>query len=113
MIAMLFAAALAATPAALDQTKPNPSELDLRCYAGAIVLAGLNEDDEETSNAAAMLAFYYLGRLEGREPGIDWIVRGIEVGNAEGEELLGELVRCGAEFEAKGKELMTKADAYD
>jgi hypothetical protein len=113
MTSLLLAAVLALTPqASLSGSSDARTEADFRCYTAAIVMAGMaGEEDTEALNAASVLAFYYLGRLEGREPNADWITKGIHVGNAQPEQMLGELTRCGAEFEAKGREMVQKGEA--
>ena len=115
MKTMIIAAAAALSlitggPAVAQQTPE--AEADLRCFAAGLVLAGVTSEDKETANAASLLAFYFLGRLEGREPGVDWITKGIQLGNTEADTLLTvDLVRCGGELEAKGADMMTKGQA--
>ena len=112
MIAPILAVALAIAPQTpLSGSSDIRTEADFRCYAASMVLAGLSGDDPEVVNAASMIAFYYLGRLEGRAPDVDWINRGIKVGNAQPDLLLGEVDRCATEFEAKSQELIDKGDA--
>jgi hypothetical protein len=110
MIATVAALALMATPALARQTPQ--AEADLRCFAAGLAMAGVDEDNEELLNGGTLLAFYFLGRLEGREPGVDWITKGIVLVDAEGEELLaGDLPRCGRELEAKGTDMIARGEA--
>jgi len=112
MIGIALAAALALAPQQpLSGSSNAVTEADFRCYAAAVVMAGLSEDDAEVLNAASLIAFYFLGRLEGREPAVDWIEQGIKVGNKQPELLMAELPRCGTEFEAKGQEMVDKGQA--
>ncbi len=112
MIEVMFAAALSLAPQqAVSGSSDARTEADFRCYAAAIVLAGVSGDDQATTDAASLVAFYYLGRLEGRAPNVDWIDRGITVGNAQAEMLLAELPRCGSEFEAKAQSMVEKGQA--
>ena len=107
MIGLLLAASLALTPqASLSGSTDPQTEADFRCFAGSLVLAGLSADDDETAQAAAMLAFYYLGRLEGRAPGKDWVRIGVQLEDARADELIAELERCGAEFAAKSQHMI-------
>jgi len=110
MIGPILAAALAFAPqAAMSGSSDSRTEADFRCYAAAVVMAGASVDDQEVVNAAAMIAFYYLGRLEGRAPDTDWISRGVMIGNSQADVLVGELPRCAGEFEAKSQELIDKS----
>lgn len=112
MIGSVLAIVLAFTPqTALSSSSDARTEADFRCYAATLVLAGMNADDPEVTNAAAMIAFYYLGRLEGRVPDVDWVSRGIKAGDAQSDLLLAELPRCAGEFEAKSQELINKSQA--
>lgn len=113
MTGLLLAALLAFALQESLSGSPDPkTEADFRCFAASLVMAGLadEESDQEMINAAALVSFYYLGRLEGRDGSVDWIARGIEVGNAQPERLLPELARCGAEFGAKGDEMVRKGE---
>ncbi|KQW78687.1 hypothetical protein [Brevundimonas sp. Root1279] len=111
MTGLIFAALLVLTPPQdnLSGSRNAQTEADFRCFAAGLVMAEVSGDDAEMVNAGSMVAFYYLGRLEGREPSIDWVARGVEVGTAKGEELLPELARCGEEFAAKGEDMVKKA----
>ena len=110
MIGPVLAAALAIAPQSTLSGSADPqTEADFRCYAASLVLAGVSAEDQEMVNAASMVAFYYLGRLEGRTPETDWIRQGIEAGNSQPDVLIGELPRCGGEFEAKSRELIDKS----
>ncbi|MDQ3124318.1 MAG: hypothetical protein M3Q74_01775 [Pseudomonadota bacterium] len=114
MIGIALAAALALAPQqSLSGSSNALTEADFRCYAAGVVMAGVSGDNEEMLNAAGLIAFYYLGRLEGREPDVDWIEQGIKVGNAQPDLLMAELARCGTEFEAKGKAMVDKGTATE
>lgn len=114
MTGLLLAAYLALAPQAqtpLSGSSDPRIEADFRCYTAAVVMAGLGGEDEEILQAASLVAFYYLGKLEGRQPEKNWIRLGIDVGNAHSQQMLGELERCGAEFEAKSRQMITEGSA--
>lgn len=113
MTGLLIAALLALAPQeSLSGSADARVEADFRCFAASLVMAGLadEENDQEAIDAAALVSFYYLGRLEGRDGSVDWVARGIDAGNAQPDRLLPELSRCGAEFGAKGQEILDKAE---
>lgn len=113
MTGLILAALLVFTPPQdnLSGSRNAQTEADFRCLAAAFLMGAMaEEDDLEAQNAATLVSLYYLGRLEGREPSVDWISRTLklEVGPAV---LLPELQRCGGEVAAKGEEMVKKGEA--
>ena len=113
MTGLMLAALLALTPQSGYSGSSDPrTEADFKCFGAALVLAGsADESNTELMNAAGLLGFYYLGRLEGREPGVDWATRGASIPDSQADVFLGELERCGAEFESKSQELISAGEA--
>lgn len=101
--AAVFAGAATAARAA-DPT-PAPASApasDLRCLAVASILA--SNSDPNLKNAGVMAALYYLGKLDGREPGLDLEARlKQEFTQLTPQEIQPEGMRCGAELAARGK----------
>lgn len=113
MSGLILAAVLALTPQSAYSGSADPrTEADFKCFGAALVLAGsADESNTELMNAAGLLGFYYLGRLEGREPDVDWPARGASIPDSQADAYLGELERCGAEFESKSQELISAGEA--
>ena len=113
MTGLMLAALLALTPqSGYSGSADARTEADFRCFGAALVLAGsTDESNAELMNAAGLLGFYYLGRLEGREPGVDWAVRGASIPDSQADVFLGELERCAAEFETKSQQLISAGEA--
>lgn len=112
MTGPMLAALLALAPqAGLSGSSDPRSEADFQCYGAALLMAGsAEESDTELVNAASMVGFYYLGRLEGREPGVDWPGRGAAIQDDKSDAFMAHLQRCATEFEAKGQELIAAGD---
>jgi hypothetical protein len=112
-LAATAALALFAAPAAAqDPALPaNPQDAaDMQCLAFVAVMMG--EVDEDLSLRLSSGLFYYLGRLEGRTPGVDWItVAGAYAERASDAQLRSVQQRCGGEMMAKGQELVAKGQA--
>ncbi len=113
MTGLMLAALLALTPQSGYSGSADPrTEADFKCFGAALILAGSgDESDAELMNAAGLLGFYYLGRLEGREPGVDWPARGAAIPDSQADIFLGELGRCADEFEARSQELINAGEA--
>ena len=115
-IGILAAASLLCTaPVAAREPQHAPADLaDLQCMALVAVMAGMGleegGDGEEAATRMAGLAggmMYYLGRLEGRSPGTDWLAElGIYLDKVEPGELDVFGQRCGAELTRTGQALV-------
>ncbi|MBU1323984.1 MAG: hypothetical protein KJ676_01945 [Alphaproteobacteria bacterium] len=103
-----FAAPAAAQDPVLP---PNPQDAaDMQCMALVVVLMGTA--DEAMAAQLSPGLFYYLGRLEGRTPGTDWInVAGEYAALSTVEQLFSVQQRCAAEMTAKGREMIEKGEA--
>ena len=113
MTGLMLAALIALTPqSGLSGSSDPRTEADFKCFGAALVLAGsVDESNTDLMNAASLLGFYYLGRLEGREPGADWAARGARIPDTQADIFLGELQRCSTEFEKKSEELIRAGEA--
>ena len=115
LVALAATAALglfAAPAAAQDPVLPaNPQDAaDMQCLAFIAVIMG--EVDETLSLQLSSGLFYYLGRLEGRTPAVDWITTAGDYAEAATDAQLRSVQpRCFGEMLAKGEEMMAKGQA--
>jgi hypothetical protein len=105
LAALALSLSLATAVQAQSQAQPRPEdEADLQCLAGMTYVLGIMPRDEsqESADAVASIvgaASYFLGRLEGRSPGINWGERLANFGNSHTvEEIEPHLARCADEF---------------
>lgn len=103
MLLITFALAAVAPTA----NPANPAQLrDLRCLAA---LTSVTESVPEPQRAGVMAgAMYFVGRIEGRDPAIDWarsIVAAVGDEKVFQAALPQELKRCGDEMRTKGEAL--------
>lgn len=114
LTALLSAAVLlSAVPAAAQDAPVSAADrADLQCMALVAVMAGMAmEEGEEaaTTELAGMSGglMYYLGRLEGRSPDVDWLEQlGAWLDKAEPEDLDAVAPRCSKELMDKGQALI-------
>jgi len=116
LAALLGAAVLlsAAPAAAQDARLAAADRADLQCMALVIVVAGLameeGGDDESVATELAGMSggvMYYLGRLEGRSPGVDWLGElRAWLEKIDFDELDAVAPRCGKELMEKGQALI-------
>ncbi len=103
----LFAAAMAFAARSQAQTLSR-QELDLRCAAVGLALAGAPNAPVEQQTGGTMIAIYYIGRVEGRDPNINLEDALFELSQRVSmADLDNERPRCGAEFQATGQRLVT------
>lgn len=113
-----FLAALAATALtvsaapALAQSTDALNDQDLACVAIFAAIGGVVTPGSQEANAAGMGMTYYLGRLQGRTPGVDWLQ---EMYNRretlfEPAYLESHFTRCGEEFSAQGRRMIEVGD---
>lgn len=101
-------ALIAASSPAQAQPQVQPADLaDLQCLGLAAVIAGQSEEGsaEQTGVVAGMM--YFLGKLEGRTPGTDWLAelaRHVEIWSPE--DLQAVAPRCAQEMQVKGQALV-------
>lgn len=116
-LTFVFAAAalLVAAPAAAQEARLAPADrADLQCMALVAVMAGIameegGEDEATALDLAGMSGglMYYLGRLEGRTPGVDWLAElRLWLEKADFEELDAVAPRCSKELMEKGQALV-------
>ena len=99
-LALSAGAALARTPQSppLDQAYRD----DVTCAVVYIAVAAQGED----ANAAALGFYYFIGRLEGRRPDVDWRTHVVTAANSSGRDVLidhGE--RCGQALIDEGRSM--------
>ena len=79
---------------------------DIRCIVVAIKMRAGGGSAQKAS--AAMITLYYLGRLDGRTPGLD--VAGLiskEAGKMNAADLRSDATRCGRVLVEKGREIQS------
>jgi hypothetical protein len=95
-LTILFAAAAAAAPAV--------DSADVRCFLVTAEMA--DTKDKEVETAASIMMFYYLGRIDGKDPAanIEALVEqeAARLTDAEKKQLL---ATCSAQVERRGKQL--------
>ena len=100
-VAALGLAACLAFPAVSVARDANSD--DIECVAIALVMTGMS--DPEIAQAGALTAFYFSGRIEGRDPKID--VMGLAtaaLARMTPAQTQAAATRCGKQLEAKGAE---------
>jgi hypothetical protein len=101
-----LALALAATPAlaARADTADDPSTADLKCLIVGFTMA--QSTDPTQADAGKIVSFYYLGRLDGRDPSYDLEGRLVEVSShMTPDEIRAAATRCGAALQARGQSI--------
>ena len=103
-LAALLLAALAVAPPARAQPA-DPARNDLRCVI-AVGLFGAQTKEEGPRAASATGLIFFMGRLKGREPGIDLKARVLAEANLlkSPADLQPDIARCTAEMQAFGRE---------
>lgn len=104
VLAAISAALLSATPSIARQSD---ADRDLVCMAVFAAAAGQLEQGSAEMAAVSSAIFFYLGRLEGRDPSIDWLeyfaqhVESIPVAT-----FAATAESCGEEIESRGQSMM-------
>lgn len=106
IIAGLTAALVLTAGAARAQDMSGAELQDLQCFTLVAGQVGQAQDDPQAAAGLAAVMMFYLGRLEGRSPDVDWLAR-LEayILSPEVEKLDQHRQRCGTEMVAKGKSL--------
>ena len=95
-MALLFASAAAASP--------DVDSADVRCFLVAAEMA--DTKDKEVQSAASIMMFYYLGRIDGRDPkaNVEALIEqeAARLTDADKKQLL---TSCSAEVKLRGKQL--------
>lgn len=104
-----FALACAALALSLIQpalAQSIPETQDIRCVVISIRMLGSGNDTEKS--AALVAVMYFLGKLDGRSPGLD-LEKAIisQVDAMKPDDAKAEAVRCGTEMQERGKSLET------
>lgn len=92
----LFALALAATLSVSDPAAE--SEKDMRCVV--VISHAYKTADPEARIALAASAMYFIGRIEGREPGYDFNVNFTRMRALPASDLIPDATRCASQLEA-------------
>lgn len=104
---------LTALPAQAQERQLSPADrADLNCLV--IVAAILGEQAESGEDMAGGIGglMYYLGRLEGRTPGVDWLEQaGYLLEDPKGMDFEAEAMRCGEELVVKGQYMIDWGEA--
>lgn len=107
-------AALALLAAAPPPQAPVPAaadDPDLRCVAAVSMVMGVmpegETNDPELRTGLASIFMYYMGKLDARRPGIDYLAEltGLFERPGYSRQLAADLKRCGAEAEERGRML--------
>ena len=114
--ALAMAAGLMASPA-LAQSQDPVSQADQRDMECAALFAAIGGLQPEEAEGAAVGMTYYLGRLEGRNPGTNQVTQFFEWVSSKTEEELAVMLdaaapRCGSEMETLGTSLMKAGSAF-
>ena len=97
-------AAFAAAPAV------GANDADLRCLVVSFAMASLPEN--KSKQAASISAFYFLGRLQGREPRTDWPQKAMDrLAVIKVEQLRADAPVCEKVVAAQGQMLQRKGQA--
>lgn len=109
MRAMILSLAVALAVAAPAQADDGTTASDLKCLL--LTIGGMSSRDPQVKEASTMGMLYYLGRINGREPGIDvpqalvGTMKSFRAENAEAES-----ERCGRTMIERGQELQKLAE---
>lgn len=102
-------AGLAAAAQAPQAARPLSDDPDLRCMVAISLVIGTADgtpaDSAEKASMASIM-MYYVGRIDARFPGIDYVrevKRLVEAPGYMENKLAADLERCGSEAEARGK----------
>jgi len=104
---LLTACAVLVSPGAASAQNANAENAsDLRCF---LAMGALGQSPQY-KQASAIGAFYFAGRLEGRNPGFD-LKRAVrqEAGQMGAQEYAGEIKRCGELVRVKGEAMANMA----
>lgn len=114
--AFALAAGLMASPMAAAAQDPVPAAdlRDMECAALFAVMAGT---DPQYEASAAIGMAYYVGRLEGRNPGQNQVVRLFEWVNTQSEDQLMAMLevsgpRCGEELQTLGNTMSEVGSSF-
>ena len=108
LIWLLSLATLAGTAPALDPA----TQEDVRCLTAMFALAGQESKDQQS--AGTLGALYFLGRIDGRSPGLDLETAvAAESKRLTDDELGKNLQTCGTRMESRGKDIIALGKALE
>jgi len=115
-LALALAAGLMTVPAVAAAQDPVPAAdlKDMKCAALFAIMGG-SDPQYEASGALGMA--YYIGRLQGRNPGGDQVTRLFEWVSTQSEDELAALIdteapRCGQELQDLGTAMVEAGDSF-
>jgi len=116
MKTMIAAAALAlsltAGVATARQAGETESQRDLTCMA--VFLAIADSDDPQMQQAGTIGSLFFYGRLQGREPGVNWFERlTVYADSVDMEQLMARAPECGGIIEQVGQDMIAYAEQYE
>lgn len=101
-----------AAPASARQPQPDTFQRDVRCLAAALVMAG--DPDPAVADAGVKSAFYFGGRIEGRNPRADTMgLASAEMTRMSPDETLTVSKACGQVLMERGKSWENRSAELD
>ena len=105
-LSLIAGAAAAQTPGETE------SQRDLTCTAFFLAIA--DSLDPATVQAGTLGALFFYGRLEGREPGVNWFERlAVYLDQVDRQQLMGRAQECSAIIERVGQGMIAYAEEYE
>lgn len=109
LIARLAGAAIGASLIAAPAMAEDASSPDVRCLTIAALMVG---NGGQAQQAGFVSALYYIGRLDGRSPGLDLKARILEEAQAlTPDKIEAERLRCSRQLQERGAALQTVGEA--
>lgn len=107
ILAACAAASLGFAGGAQAQSQIKPADqADMQCLAVAAIVAGQAAEGTQEQAGAVGGIMYYLGKLEGRTPGVDWLAElTTHLQTLDEAGLAAAAPRCSAEMITKGQQL--------
>ena len=105
-LSLIAGAAAAQTPGETE------SQRDLTCTAFFLAIA--DSSDPATVQAGTLGALFFYGRLEGREPDVNWFEQlAVYAEQVDMEQLMSRATECGAIVERVGLDMVAYAEQYE
>ena len=112
LAAAALALSLTAGAAAAQQPGETESQRDLTCMA--VFLAIADSDEPEMVQAGTIGSLFFYGRLQGREPQVNWLERlAVLSEQMTLEQLYARGEECGAIVERVGQDMVAYAEQYE
>lgn len=112
LAAAALALSLTAGAAATQQPGETESQRDLTCMA--VFLAIADSDDPQMVQAGSIGSLFFYGRLQGREPQVNWFERlAVLSEQMTLEQLYARGEECGSIVERVGQDMVAYAEQYE